>query len=203
MSTCGEHGGRRKDGSACVMPAGWGIHPRAAEPGRCKHHADPPDDQGRDARQAAFLAAYAEMGTVGHAAAAAGIHRRSHYLWMDEDPDYPARFDDAKEEVREKLEREAIRRAAEGLRQYKFTKDGKPLLHPATGEPYYEHVFSDSLLQFVLKSIAPEKYRDQKLELSGPNGGPIQTRAENSLDDLSDAELAQLAAKLADEHAKR
>jgi hypothetical protein len=64
------------------------------------------------------------------------------------------------------LEDEAVRRAMHGLVRFKFTKGGEPLLHPTTGEPYYELEYSDTLLALLLKGRVPERYRD-KIEHSG------------------------------------
>lgn len=118
----------------------------------------------RETRQAAFLAAYRECGTVRHAAEAAKVARSQHYEWMA-DRDYASAFEDAQQEAADALEREAVRRASEGLRRYKFDK-GVPIKHPETGEPYFEHEYSDSLLIFLLKGAKPEKYRE-RVEHSG------------------------------------
>lgn len=111
-------------------------------------------------KKAAFLAAFRECGNVTLAANAAGVSRRSHYKWMAEDSEYATQFEDAKEAAVDLLEAEARRRATDGLRSYKFLKSGHPIRHPETGEPYYEHSYSDTLLIFLLKGARPEKYRD-------------------------------------------
>lgn len=99
-----------------------------------------------------FLNAYADLGTVTHAAEHVGIDRQSHYHWMARDPDYPARFAAACEQAVEKLEREVIRRAAEGILEPVF-QGGKEV---GTIRKY-----SDTLLIFALKGLRPEKYRDR------------------------------------------
>ncbi len=114
-----------------------------------------------EARKRAFLAAFAETGRVDKAAEAVGIHRGTHYKWLRDDPDYPERFRQAEQEAARTLEDEAVRRATEGLRRYKFDKQGNPLINPETGEPYYEHEYSDTLLIFLLKGILPEKYKER------------------------------------------
>lgn len=53
------------------------------------------------------------------------------------------------------------------------------------GAPYYEHEYSDTLLIFQLKGAKPEKYRE-RIEHSGPDGGPIQIQA---VQDMSDEAL--------------
>jgi len=114
------------------------------------------------ASQAAFLAAYAENGTIRHAATAAGIGRRTHYDWLDSDPDYVDAFDDAQQEAGEALEIEARRRATEGVEVPVYFRDKK------IGTI---RKFSDVLLIFLLNGIFPEKYRARNsTELTGRNG---------------------------------
>ena len=125
----------------------------------------------------AFLAAYAETGNITRAAKAAKIHRNCHHNNWIKDPAYAEAFAHAKGEASDSLEEEARRRAVKGLRKYKFhSQSGKPLLHPDTGEPYFEHDYSDTLLIFLLKGARPEVYRERySHEHHGPEGGEIQT----------------------------
>jgi len=116
---------------------------------------------GTPKKRAAFLAAFAETGSVTHAAAAADMTRVTHYRWSEESEEYRQLFEFAKEEALENLEREARFRATEGLRLYKFDRDGNALKHPITGEPYFEEKRSDVLLIFLLKAADPEKYRER------------------------------------------
>ncbi len=118
-------------------------------------------------KQRAFLAAFARMGLIGEAAKAAGCDRRSHTRWRATSPDYAAAFDEAKETALETFEGEARRRAVEGVQEVVLYK-GKPvLLDPKThkydkvhGVPVVRRRYSDVLLIVLLKSLAPEKYRD-------------------------------------------
>jgi hypothetical protein len=128
-------------------------------------------------KKAAFLAAYAEVGNVTRAAEIAKVDRSMHYYWMANDPDYKDQFREAENRANDRLEQEARRRAVEGLRRLKFGKDGRPLIDPETGQPYYEHEYSDTLLIFLLKGAMPEKYKERvSAEHSGPGGGPIETK---------------------------
>lgn len=104
------------------------------------------------AEKKAFLAAYARLATVTHAAEAVGIARQRHYEWMRDDPDYPARFEAACEQAVDKLEREVVRRGAEGVDKPVY-QGGK--LVGSVRE------YSDTLLIFALKGLRPEKYRDR------------------------------------------
>jgi hypothetical protein len=122
-------------------------------------------DDGLTPQQKAFLAAYALVGTVTGAASASKTRRTTHYLWVKQ-PEYARAFADAQEEAADRLEAEAITRATEGLRRYKFSRNGEPLKHPLTAEPYYEDVRSDILLIFLLKGLRPEKF-GERLEHRG------------------------------------
>ena len=102
-------------------------------------------------KKPAMLAAYAELGVITHAAAAAGIERSTHWRWMQDDPEYAAKFAEAHEQAVEKLEREALRRAADGWEEPVFHK-GEVVGHVKK--------FSDTLLIFMLKAARPEKYRE-------------------------------------------
>ena len=109
--------------------------------------------------QKAFLAAYAECGNITLAAKMAKIDRTQHYRWLA-DPEYAEQFQAAEEQAVEMLEKEARRRAVEGLKKKNSIKR-KPIIDPETGEQYVEHEYSDSLLIFLLKGARPEKYRDR------------------------------------------
>lgn len=98
------------------------------------------------------MAAYAEAGTITEAAQIADIDRTSHYRWLRDDPTYAERFKDAHEQSVERLEQEARRRAAQGWDEPVYHK-GKVVGHVRK--------FSDTLLIFLLKGAAPEKYKDR------------------------------------------
>lgn len=127
------------------------------------------------ANQAKFLAAYEVTGRLGEACRIAGISVTRHTDWMDTDPTYPERFMQSRERMIAMMEDEAKRRAIEGVRKYKFHQ-GRPIMHPITHEPYYEDEHSDTLLMFLLRKHDPS-YRDNSVvELSGKDGGPIDSR---------------------------
>lgn len=110
-----------------------------------------PSQRIRQEKRTAFLEAYAEQGTISHAAKSVGIDRSTHYEWL-EDPAYAARFSEAHERSIEALEREGRRRAIEG-----------------TEEPVYQggrmvgtiRKYSDTLLIFLLKAARPGTYRER------------------------------------------
>lgn len=104
------------------------------------------------AKRDAFLAAFTKLGTLTHAAEAAGCDRGQHYRWMDTDPEYPHLFSEASKSAHDNLEREAVRRAVEG-----------------TEKPVYQggklvgtiREYSDTLLIFIMKGAMPSKYRER------------------------------------------
>lgn len=108
--------------------------------------------------QRAFLAAYARLGTIIHAATAAGIDRRNHGVWLT-DPAYKRAFLEAKEEAAEYLEGEARRRAVEGVEEpdgWWYDKELNCFKPKGTIKRY-----SDTLLIFLMKGAMPDKYRER------------------------------------------
>lgn len=158
-------------------------------------------DLGRaDPRMRAFVVAYALTGSIIRACKAARVsHMTTRTPQWREDPEFQRAMGLAEEVIAERMEAEARRRATEGTRSYKFTKEGVPLRHPEEcecghgigvhargkvdgveartsctecsctrflGAFYFEHAYSDRLLEFVLKAQSPEKYGD-RLQVRG------------------------------------
>lgn len=105
----------------------------------------------RHAKKRAFLAAYSQVGTITHAAKAAGVDRTLHFHWMKTDEEFADAFAQARESFADELEFEAMRRARHGVQQDVFYKGVKI----ATKRDY-----SDALIIFMLKGARPEKYGD-------------------------------------------
>lgn len=119
------------------------------------------------------------------AADAVKIERTLHYRWLKSSEKYTAAFKRAKEEFGDVLEGEAIRRANEGTLEPVFYQGA------ACGAI---RVYSDGLMQFLLKGAKPEKYGNKAaIEVSGPNGGPIPV-TNAGLAALTDEELAAFIA---------
>jgi hypothetical protein len=99
-----------------------------------------------------FLRAFARSGNITYAAKIAGVGRRTVYVWQEHEPGFAEAFAEAGHKATEALEREAWRRAKDGV-----------------AEPVYQHGklvgtiqrYSDNLLMFLLKARAPERYRDR------------------------------------------
>lgn len=112
--------------------------------------------QNRTPKKGAFLEEFARSGNIAHAAKIAGIGRQTHYDWINPElskdaEEYRAMFEDAKHDAIAVLELEARRRATDGVVRIKFHK----------GERFEELQYSDTLLIFLLKGNAPEKYRER------------------------------------------
>ncbi len=112
----------------------------------------PRDGRTPSQRKRAFLAAFVEHGTVMHAAAAIGIDRRSHQRWMHEDAAYAESFEQAKADVLDVYEREIHRRGVEGWEEPVY--QGGKLVGQVRR-------YSDVLLIFRTKALAPERYRER------------------------------------------
>lgn len=137
-------------------------------------------------RDAVFFEGLA-LGMPVHAAAKrAGYAHRTVYKYKKEDPQFAEDWEEAVEKRIQDLEREADRRAAEGVRKPVF-KQGVQALVPVLdeegrqvldeeGRPRYELAFqreySDTLLMFRLKALRPDVYRERH-ELAGNPDRPL------------------------------
>jgi hypothetical protein len=109
-------------------------------------------------RKPAVLEGIRMTGRLKDGCKAAEVSYQTLFNWRHNDPEFAAAVEQALRDSALVLEEEARRRAIEGLRKYRFTKDGEPIAHPVTGEPYYEEVYSDSLLAILLKANNPSKF---------------------------------------------
>ncbi len=114
------------------------------------------------ARQQQFLAAYCETASIEVACKACNMSCRTHYKWLHRSVAYADCFERCRGIVGRHLEAEAIRRAIEGDKIFKFDGKGNPLINPETGEPYYEVKRSDALLAKLLAAYMPERFGDKQ-----------------------------------------
>lgn len=106
-----------------------------------------------------FLLVLAECCNVSEAARAAGIGRSTAYEWREADADFAAAWDAAEQEAADRLEREAWRRAVEGV--------DKPIVYQGEVTDTYKE-YSDRMLEILLKGHRPERFVDRiKAEHSG------------------------------------
>jgi hypothetical protein len=130
-----------------------------------------------------FFTALAERGNVSDASRAAGLPPEVAYarLVAAQAPGagrrataWLARFTAAKEAAFDRLESAAFARAHDGVEE--------PIIRGSAKEGYatvgHVRIYSDGLLQFLLKSYRPQVFRDcSTTEHSGPGGRPIQTES--------------------------
>jgi hypothetical protein len=110
-----------------------------------------------------MIATLAETGNISEACRLINIGRRTHYAWMQEDEEYRRAVDDAMETAADLLEKEARRRAVQGVDEPVFYKGD---------ECGAVTRYSDTLLIFLLKGVRPEKFRD-RYEMTGKDGQPL------------------------------
>ena len=106
----------------------------------------------RPKRMDAFLAAYSECGNITEACSVSGVARPTHYHWMHKFDWYPPLFEASRQEACDGLEKEARRRAIEGVPEEVY-HNGVPC---GSRQRY-----SDTLLIFLMKGAMPEKYRER------------------------------------------
>ena len=126
-----------------------------------------------------FLEHYAKTGRVHESADV--IHRSASQIrnWKERDPKFLAAYKEAEERFLEKIEAEIDRRAVEGVREDVFNRKGEK-----TGTVTK---FSDVLIMFRAKALAPNKYRE-RIEQTGPNGGALQSEIKVNVIDPNTAE---------------
>lgn len=136
---------------------------RTARPARKRKE---PTRKTLDQRKA-FIAAYGISASITLAASAAGVDRKYHRRWLA-DENYRRAFEAAHEEIGAALEREAVRRAVEGVDKAVFYR-GKPVKTGGRrGRQVYETTYSDTLLLALLKRFKPAQYREHTLtEVTG------------------------------------
>ena len=138
----------------------------------------------RHPKKRAMLAALSELGNVVAASKAANVPGRTHYQWIDDDPEYAAEVPKAFERAGQVLEAEARRRAVEGV--------SKPIIGGRNRDEVVTTVkeYSDTLLIFLLKGVYPEKYRELR---QTEHTGRVELSA-RPFKDLSDDDLETMLA---------
>ena len=90
--------------------------------------------------------------------------RQTVYDWRAADSDFAAAWDDALDQAADTMEREAFRRAVEGVEETVYGRVDRY----SDGEIGKVRKYSDTLLIFLLKGARPEKYRErQQVEHTG------------------------------------
>lgn len=112
----------------------------------------------------AFLAHLAETGILTDASEAAGIDRSNVWRRRHSDPEFAKACDEALDMAADKLEREARRRAIEGVEEPVY--QGGQLVGTRT-------VYSDTLLALLLKGRRKKVFAE-RIEQTGADGGPVK-----------------------------
>lgn len=99
-----------------------------------------------------YLEYLARLGTSTGAMKAAGITHYHLYRWREDDLEFSVLERQARDVMADTLEQEAIRRAWKGVK--------KPVYQGGFLAGYVTE-YSDALLQFMLKAMRPEKYRER------------------------------------------
>lgn len=114
-----------------------------------------------DTQRQTFLDEIERTGIVADALRAAGVAYTTYRKWL-EDELFAEAFEDAKASAADALEREARRRAIEGVRRTRYDKDGNLIAE--------EQVYSDSLMALLLKANKPDKFAERtKSEITSPD----------------------------------
>lgn len=136
-----------------------------------------------------WLEAFAKAGMVSAACKATSVGRRTVYDARETDDAFAAAWDELVDETTDRMEREAQRRAVDGIDHGVWYK-GDLVGH--------ERLYSDTLLIFLMKARRPETYRENvRHEHTGPAGGPVQVEGVD-LSSLSVEKLEVLRALLAE-----
>jgi hypothetical protein len=130
--------------------------------------------------QRAFLAAFSRLGVLISAEEASGVKRETHWRWMKEDPTYPERYEAAREAFGDTLEEAARKRAVEGYEQFIPNPKTGVAIDERTGEPIKQRVYSDRLMEVMLKAKRRSEY-GEKVEVGGIGGQQLFSKPEPQL----------------------
>ena len=135
------------------------------------------------AKKRAFLLALTTTPILGAACLAAGISKPTPFNWLKSgDEAFIAAYKVARELGIRAAEDEAWKRATDGTVEDVYGSLGAGL---GTGVVGQRRVKSDTMLIFMLKAAAPEKYRERyDHQITGKGGGPVEiSRVERVLVD--------------------
>lgn len=116
------------------------------------------------AKQAKFLAAYAEHGVIATACAAVKIDRKRHYEWLEDEryPNYAAAFKIADETAVDRWEEELVRRTVDGTTEVRRVEKEQPGVNKPIIETTTVRRYSDSLFALLLKGRRQRVYNPER-----------------------------------------
>ena len=132
------------------------------------------------AKMKLFVKALRQDGIIGHACEASGMNRQTYHYWIKRSSKFKKACEEAVQIAVDRLEQEAVRRAVVGVDDPIYQR-GELVGH--------RKVYSDGLMQFLLKGNRPEKFRDKadfSVELRTKTG-------EQDLDSAIEALMARVA----------
>lgn len=147
----------------------------------------------RKVAQETFLRSFALTANVRAACLKAGVARSTIYAWQEHDTAFGLRFRQASEDANDLIRAELFRRAVQGVEE-PVVSVGKLVYIEENGQrkPLTRKVYSDQLLSLLAKARMPEFRERQRVEMSGPDGEPIQTMNQQmDLSMLTNDQLAQ------------
>lgn len=107
--------------------------------------------------RATFLEELAKRGIVKDACEVIGVARKTAYDWRNNDAEFAAAWDAALELAADSLEKEAWRRAVDGVDKPLIGRVGKD----QDGVIEVIKEYSDSLMTLLLRARRPDKFRDK------------------------------------------
>jgi hypothetical protein len=124
-----------------------------------------------------FLVHFLEHGSLGRAAAYAGVTVETVGLWVKKDADFAGYFADVKEAFAASLEAEAYVGGFYWMYRICFYR-GNPIIHRRKKRSVMERRYSDRVLMFLLKVLKPEMYggrvREAREEVEDLEAGRVK-----------------------------
>jgi len=115
-----------------------------------------------------FLSLLADIGNVSKCCEALNICRQDLYIKREKNKTLAKQWDVAKKASIARLEDEAWRRAFEGIKKPLFYKGEQ--VKDKDGNPYFERVYSDTLMMHRLNAERPDKYHYRQQVDANVNG---------------------------------
>ena len=128
-----------------------------------------------------------ECGSVARAARLAGIHRSTHYEWLESDEAYAAVFPTAYKRASDALLDACVERAQVGWSEYVVSAGEIVYLRDAAGDPVKplkRKRYSDSLLALLIKGRIPQYQDAGTLNVRHTHDFDLSTLTDEELDEL-------------------